>query len=104
MAKAFKLLIILVNSLLSLIYVLFSYRLWQELNNWHDWRFQSTWTPFYIYSHRIPSESTVLMPNPSPMLNFPFIIFCAIIVTNFVMLATYFFFIPRLQRLASQDI
>ena len=71
--------------------------------NWYDWNIQSTWTPFYVYPHRIPNMPTVLMPVPR-MLNLPFIIFCVIIVTNCVVLATYFFVIPRLQRLASKDI
>ena len=102
-SKQFTLLMILVNVLLSLVYVFSSYNFWEELNNWADWNMQSTWTPFYVYPHRIPNMPTVLMPVPR-MLNLPFIIFCVIIVTNCVVLATYFFVIPRLQRLASKDI
>ena len=103
MSKRFTLLMILVNALMSLLYVFSSHLLWEELNNWYDWNMQSTWTTFYVYPHRIPNMSTVMMPVQK-MLNLPFIIFCVIIVTNCVMLATYFLVIPRLQRWVSKDI
>jgi len=93
---------ILVNALLSLFYVVSSHLFWEELNNWYDYNLQSTWTPFYVYPHRIPNMSTVLMPVQK-MINLPFIIFCVIIVTNCVMLATYFLVIRRLQKLATED-
>ncbi len=103
MSKRFTLLMILVNALLSLFYVVSSYLFWEELNNWYDYNMQSTWTPFYVYPHRIPNLPTVEMPVPR-MLNLPFIIFWVIIVTNCVMLTTYVFVVPRLQRWASKDV
>ena len=103
MIKAFKLFMLLVNVLLSLLYVFFSYSFWEELNNWYDYNMQSTWTPFYVYPHRIPNMPTVAMPVPR-MLNLPFIIFWIIIVTNCVMLATYYYVIPRLQRWATESV
>jgi len=102
MLKQFKLLMILVNVLLSLLYVISSYLFWQELNNWYDWNMQSTWTLFYVYPHRIPNMPTVLMPVP-PMLNLPFIIFCIILAINCIMLVTYYV-IPRLGRRAAESI
>ena len=102
-SKQFKLLMILVNVLLSLVYVFSSYNFWEELNNWADWNMQSTWTPFYVYPHRILNLPTVEMPVQK-MFNLPFIIFWVIIVTNCVMLATYFLVVPRLQRWASNDV
>ena len=74
MPKQFKLIMILVNTLLGLLYVISSYLLWEELNNWDDWNIQSTWTPFYVYPHRISNMPTVLMPVQK-MLNLPFIVF-----------------------------
>lgn len=68
MTKQFKLSVISVNILLSLLYVISSYRLWEELNNWYDWNMQATWTPFYVYPHRIPDLPTVTMVVPR-MLN-----------------------------------
>ncbi|PVX24302.1 MAG: hypothetical protein CW691_08090 [Candidatus Bathyarchaeum sp.] len=103
MAKAFKLLIILVNALLSLAYVISSYILWEELNFWYYWSHQSKWTPFWVYPHRIPNLRELERPI-QPMLNLPFIIFCIIIITNCVMLAAYFLVIPRLQRRASKNV
>ena len=103
MSKQFKLLMTLVNVLLSLLYVFYSYSFWEELNNWYDWNMQSTWTPFYVYPHRIPNLPTVLMPV-SRMVNLPFIIFCVIIATNCVMLATHYYVIPRLQKWTSESI
>ena len=102
-SKQFTLLMILVNVLLSLVYVFSSYNFWEELNNWYDYNMQSTWTPLYAYPHRIPNMATVMMPVP-PILNLPFIIFCVIIITNGVMLAAYFFVIPRLQKWATKNV
>ena len=103
MVKVFKRLIILVNVLLSLLYVCSSYYFWEELNNWYKWNMQSTWTPFYVYPHRIPNMPTVMMPIQK-MLNLPFIMFSIIIVTNCVMFATYFLIVPKLKKEASKDI
>ena len=103
MSKQFKLLMILVNVLVSLLYVVSSIFFWQELNNWYGYNMQSTWTPMYVYPHRLPNMPTVTMIVP-PMLNLPFIIFCVIIATNCILLATYFFVIPRLKRWASESI
>ena len=103
MAKGFKLLIIVVNALLSLVYVVSSYFFWEQLNFWHYWSHQSTWTPFWVYPHRIPNLRELEMPL-QPMLNLPFIIFCVTIITNCVMLATYYLVIPRLQRGASKNV
>ncbi len=99
MSKQFKLLMILVNGLLSLLYIISSYFFWQELNNWYDYNMQSTWTPFYVYPHRIPNMPTVLMPVPR-MVNLPFIIFCIILAINCILLVIYFV-IPRLLRWAT---
>ena len=103
MSKRFKLLLFLVNALLSLLYVVSSFSFWEQLNNWYDYNMQATWTLFYVYPHRIPGLPTVLMPVQK-MLNVPFIIFLVIIVTNCAMLATYFLIVPRLQRWAKKDI
>ena len=103
MSKRFTKYLILTNILLSLVYFFSSYIFWREMNNWYDWNMQSTWDLFYVYPHRIPGLPTVMMPVP-PMLNLPFIMFCIILVTNCVMLITYFFVYPRLQRWASKDV
>ena len=103
MSKQFKFLLILVNVMLSVLYIISSYSFWEELNNWYNYNMQSTWTPFYVYPHRIPNLPTVLMPV-QPLLNLPFIIFSVIIVTNCVMLATYYYVIPRLQRWATESV
>ncbi|MDG6221730.1 MAG: hypothetical protein QCH99_00520 [Candidatus Bathyarchaeota archaeon] len=73
------------------------------MNNWYDYNMQSTWTPFYVYPHRISGLPTVMMPVP-PMLNLPFIIFLASIITNLVLLLAYFVVIPLLQRWANKEI
>ncbi|MFC1487707.1 hypothetical protein ACFLRN_08490 [Thermoproteota archaeon] len=103
-SKQFKLSLILVNVLLSLLYVFSSYLFWEELNNWHDWSHISTWTPFFVYPHRIPNAPTEVEMVVPPMLNFPFIIFCIIMITNCVMLVTYYYVIPRLQRWATESV
>lgn len=102
MSKQFKLIMILVNVLLGLLYVYSSYLLWEELNFWCDYNIQTTWTPFIVYLHRIPGLPTVEMPLPL-VLNLPFIMFCVIIATNSVMLATYYYIVPRLQRWATKS-
>ena len=107
MTKQFTLSLIFANIVLSLLYVDYSYRFWEELNNWYDWNMQITWTPFYVYPHRIPNLPTVTMLVP-PMLNLPFINFCIIIITNCVLLATYFltkvFVIPKVEKRIKKDI
>ena len=103
MEKAFKLVLVLVNALLSVYYIISSFYLWDELNFWYDWNMQSIWTPFYVYPYRIPNMDTVLTPVHA-ILNLPFIIFCIIIITNCAMLAAYYLVIPRLQKWASKDV
>jgi hypothetical protein len=103
MSKRFMFLMISINLLLAIIYVFSSVNFWDEMNNWYDYNMQSTWTPFYVYNHRIPNMSTVAMPVP-PMLNLPFIIFFVTIITNLVLLAAYFVVIPLLQKWTSKDV
>ena len=103
MSKRFMLLLILANIFFGLLYLFSSYLLWEEMNNWYDYNMQSTWTPFFVYPHRIPNLPTVMMPVQK-MLNLPFIVFCISVVTNSVIVATYFLVIPRLQKSASIDI
>ena len=103
MSKQFKLLLIAVNVLLGLLYLFSSFVLWQELNNWYDYNMQSTWTPFYVYPHRIPGMSTVEMPVP-PMLNLPFITFIATIITNSIIIAAYYLVVSRLQKWATKNV
>ena len=91
--------IVLVNAFLGFAYVISSYFFWDALNNWYKWNMQTSWTPFWVYPHRIPNMSTVEMPV-FPMLNYPFIIFCIIIVTNLA----YLLVVPRLQKWASKDV
>ena len=71
MEKAFKLVLLLVNALLSVYYIISSFYLWDELNFWYDWNMQSIWTPFYVYPYRIPNMDTVLTPVHA-ILNLPF--------------------------------
>ncbi|MEJ2242063.1 MAG: hypothetical protein P8Y18_07975 [Candidatus Bathyarchaeota archaeon] len=89
MTKRFKLVLFSINVLLGLVFLFASYNLWETLNNWYDWNFQSSWTPFYVYPHRISNMPTVLMPV-MPILNLPFIIFCVTTIANGIILATYF--------------
>ena len=96
MKKQFKVIMVLVNVLLSVLYIYSSYHFWGELNSWYDWNIQCSWTPFYVYPHQLIALETPLMPL-TPILNIPFIIFCIITVTNCVMLAIYFG-ILRIQR------
>ena len=103
MEKAFKLVLLLVNALLSVYYIISSFYFWEEMNNWYSWNKQSTWAPFWVYPHSIPDLPTVAMPV-FKTLNRPFVIFCMIIVTNCIMLIAYYFFIPRIQRWASKDV
>ena len=103
MSKRFMRFVIFVNSLLAVVYVFSSFHFWQEMNNWYDYNMQSTWTPFYVHNHRIPGMSTVEMPVP-PMLNLPFIIFVATIITNIVLLVAYFVVIPLMQKWASENV
>jgi hypothetical protein len=103
MSKRFMLLLFFINLLLAVVYVFSSIHFWEEMNNWYDYNMQSTWTPFYVYNHRIPNMSTVTMPVP-PMLNLPFIIFLVTIVTNLVLLVAYFVVIPLLQKWASTNV
>jgi len=102
-SNQFMLFIILVNLLLIYVYVSSSYIFWNELNNWYDYNMQSTWTPFYVYPHRIPDMPTVMMPVPK-MLNLPFITFLIIIVTNLIMLTTYFLVKNKIQKKSSKDV
>lgn len=103
MSNRFMLLLILVNLLLALVYVVCSVQLWEEMNNWYDYNMQSTWTPFYVYPHRISGLSTVMMPV-SAMLNLPFIIFLVTVVINISLLTAYFAAIPLLQKWANKEI
>ena len=103
MSRQFKLLMLLVNVLLGLLYVFSSYYFWEELNNWYDWNLRSTWTPCFVYPHRIPGTPTVEMPV-QPMLNLPFMIFWIIIITNCAVLATYLYIIPRIQSYAAKNV
>jgi hypothetical protein len=103
MSKRFMLLTIFINLLLTAVYIISSVQLWEEMNNWYDYNMQSTWTPFYVYPHRISGLPTVMMPVP-PMLNLPFIIFLVSIITNLVLLLGYFVVIPLLQRWANKEI
>lgn len=102
-SKQFMLFMILVNLLLIYVYVSSSINFWSELNNWYDYNMQSTWTPFYVYPHRIPDMPTVMMPVPK-MLNLPFITFLIIIVTNLIMLTTYFLVKNKIQKKSSKDV
>ena len=102
-SKQFMLFMILVNLLLIYVYVSSSNNFWNELNNWYDYNMQSTWTPFYVYPHRIPDMPTVMMPVPK-MLNLPFITFLIIIVTNLIMLTTYFLVKNKKQKKSSKDV
>ena len=103
MSKRFMLLIIFVNLLLTSVYIISSVQLWEEMNNWYDYNMKSSWTPFYVYSHRISNMSTVAMPIP-PMLNLPFIVFLVTVVTNLVLLVAYFVVIPLLQKRSSKHV
>jgi len=89
MSKRFMLIVIFINLLLASVYIISSVQLWEEMNNWYEYNMQSTWTPFYVYPHRISGLPTVLMPV-SPMLNLPFISFLAILAINLVLLVAYF--------------
>jgi hypothetical protein len=89
MSKQFKL-IILINILLSLIYAVSSYLIWEEVNKWSNWNIVSVWTPIFINPYRIPDTPQVTMPI-NPIWNFPFILFWVIFTTNL-------YFIIRLQR------
>jgi hypothetical protein len=102
MSKRFMLLVIFINLLLAVVYILSSIQLWEEMNNWYDYNMQSTWSPFYVYPHRIQGMSTVTMVVPT-MLNLPFIIFLASIAINIVLLVTYFVVIPQLQKWANKE-
>ncbi|MCW4022617.1 MAG: hypothetical protein ACOWW1_02535 [archaeon] len=73
------------------------------MNNWYDYNMQSTWTPFYVYPHRIPGFTTVEMPVQK-MLNLPFLFFLVIIITNIALLTAYFTVFPVLQRWANEEI
>lgn len=103
MSNRFMLLLIFINLLLAVVYILSSVQLWEELNNWYDYNMQSTWTPFYVYPHRISGLPTVAMPVFA-MLNLPFIIFLAIIAINLALLVVYFVIIPQLQKWANKEI
>ena len=103
MSKRFILLMIFINLVLDAGCIFSSIQLWEEMNNWYDYNMQSTWTPFYVYPHRIPGMSTVMMPVQK-MLNLPFIIFLVIIITNITMLTAYFVVIPILRKWASKEI
>ncbi len=96
------LLMIFINLLLAVVYIFSSVHFWEEMNNWYDYSMQSTWTPFYVYPHRISSVSEIEMPV-MPMLNLPFIIFLVTIITNSVLLVAYFVVIPILQKWASKN-
>ena len=102
MSKRFILLTIFINLLLGVAYIFSSIPLWEEMNNWYDYNMQSTWTPFYVYPHRIPGLSTVAMPVQK-MLNLPFIVFLVIIVANIALLIAYFVIPPALQKWVSKQ-
>ena len=103
MPKQFKLLLIVLNILLGLLYLSSSYALWQELNSWYDYNMQSTWTPFHVQPHRIPNMPTVTMPVPT-ILNVPFITFLIAVITNIILLTAYYFVVPRLQNRAAKNV
>lgn len=83
-------LMILVNALLGLLYVISSYVLWMDINQWSNWNIASDWSPILITPHRIPNVPTVQMPILS-LWNIPFILFWVILAVNL-------YFIIKLQR------
>jgi hypothetical protein len=46
---------------------------------------------------------TVTMPVP-PILNLPFVTFLLAILVNIIILAIYYFIVPRLQNMATKNI
>jgi hypothetical protein len=79
---------IVTNIALSLLYVLSSYFLWIDVNQWTKSNIASVWSPFLIY--RIPVAPTVQMPV-GPAYNVPFMLF-------WVMLAVNLYFILKIAK------
>jgi hypothetical protein len=94
MLKQFKA-VIIANGLVSLLFVLSSYSLWNNVNQWNTWNIGSIWSPWLIESYRNPDLPTVQMPV-GPEWNVPFMLF-------WVMLAVNLYFIIKLQRTKSPD-
>jgi hypothetical protein len=81
---------VVANIVLSLLYVVSSYVIWMDLNQWRNWNIASNWSPILITPYRIPDTPTVQMPV-FPLLNFPFILFWVILAVNL-------YFIVKLQK------
>jgi hypothetical protein len=81
---------ILVNVLLSLLYVYSSYEVWNNVNNWSNDNVASNWAPTLISPHFI---SSVIIPPMvyTSLVNTPFILFWIIFAVNL-------YFILELQR------
>ncbi len=94
MSKQFKA-VIIANGLVSLLFVLSSYFIWSNVNQWSRWNIASIWSPILIEAYRVPDLPTVQMPV-GPEWNFPFMLF-------WVMLAVNLYFILKLQRTKTPD-
>jgi hypothetical protein len=69
------------NIVLCLLYVLSSYFLWIDVNQWTKWNIASVWSPFLITAYRIPNAPTVEMPV-GPAYNVPFMLFLVMLGAN----------------------
>lgn len=72
---------IVTNIALSLLYVLSSYFLWIDVNQWIKWNIASVWSPILITAYRIPVAPTVQMPV-GPAYNVPFMLFWVMLAAN----------------------
>jgi hypothetical protein len=78
---------VLINALLGLLYVVSSYWIWAEVDKWVKWNIASNWTPILIYPYRISNTPQVQM-TMTLLWNFPFIIFCVMLVINLFFIVT----------------
>ena len=89
MSKQFKL-IILANVMLALLYVVSSYIIYVDINQWSKWNIASIWTPILVTPYHIPNTPQVQMPVGSAW-NLPFMLFWVILAVNL-------YFIIKLQK------
>ena len=78
---------IVINIFLSLLFVMSSYFIWTEVNQWSAWNVASKWSPILITAYHIPDTPQVQMPM-GPLWNFPFILFWVILVVNLYYIVT----------------
>jgi hypothetical protein len=84
--------IIMVNVILSLLYVFSNVVLWSIVNSWIFFNFASEWSPIFIMYHYLPGG--ILPPvahSVYPLFNLPFWIFWVAIGVNL-------YFYLKLQR------